>query len=70
MPHSKHKDHSHRHAEHGGRPRKYHKDWRLWLAVVLMLLGMVIYVVTLDESRPLGESDSKQPVPVIMPDAN
>ena len=57
-------DHDHRHAGHGHdhhtghshdhpRKRSFHKDWRLWVVVVLMLLGMVVYILTLDESmRP------------------
>lgn len=48
--------HEHPHGRHG---RKLHKDWRLWVAVVLMLLCMLIYILTLDESvgpntQPLG----------------
>lgn len=39
----------------------------MWLAVVLMLLGMLIYVVTLDESRLPGVSEPKLPVPAILP---
>lgn len=35
----------HHHASHG---RKLHKDWRLWLMVGLMLVGMAIYLLTLD----------------------
>ena len=30
--------------------RKLHKDWRIWLMVILMLVSMVIYVLSLDES--------------------
>lgn len=50
--------HSHHHAGHGhghGHPARkpFHKDWRLWAVVALMLLGIVVYVLTLDESvRP------------------
>jgi hypothetical protein len=34
------------HAKHHG--RKLHKDWRLWLMVILMLVAMAIYLLTLD----------------------
>jgi len=46
----------HHHAGHGhDGPRKkpFHKDWRLWVVVALMLLGIIVYILTLDESvRP------------------
>ncbi|AFM24526.1 hypothetical protein [Desulfomonile tiedjei] len=29
---------------------KFHKDWRVWLVVGMMLAAMCIYVLTLDES--------------------
>jgi len=30
--------------------RKWHKDWRTWLAVLLMLVAMARYVLSLDDS--------------------
>jgi hypothetical protein len=34
-----------------GKPRrKLHKDWRMWMAVILMLAAIMIYVLTLDDS--------------------
>jgi hypothetical protein len=44
---------SHRHvrednAESGH--KKFHKDWRVWLAVVIMLVAIIMYVLTLDDS--------------------
>jgi hypothetical protein len=30
--------------------RKLHKDWRVWLAVGIMLLAIITYVLTLDDS--------------------
>jgi ABC-type nickel/cobalt efflux system permease component RcnA len=30
--------------------RRLHKDWRLWVAVGLMLTAVLIYVLTLDEA--------------------
>jgi hypothetical protein len=39
-----------------------HKDWRMWVVVVLMLVGIFTYVMTMDEAvrpgAPVG-----QPVP-------
>jgi hypothetical protein len=41
--------HSHKHLN----DRKLHKDWRAWLALILMLAAIVIYVLTLDDSMVL-----------------
>jgi hypothetical protein len=30
--------------------RKLHKDWRMWMVVILMLAAIMIYVLTLDDS--------------------
>jgi hypothetical protein len=30
--------------------RKLHKDWRMWMAVILMLAAVMIYVLTMDDS--------------------
>jgi hypothetical protein len=30
--------------------RKLHKDWRLWVGVLLMLAAILTYVLTLDDS--------------------
>jgi hypothetical protein len=38
-----------------------HKDWRMWVVVVLMLVGILTYVMTMDEAmRPAGVG---QPMP-------
>jgi hypothetical protein len=29
---------------------KLHKDWRVWLALLLMLVAIVTYVLTLDDT--------------------
>jgi hypothetical protein len=34
----------------GPKGKKLHKDWRVWVAVILMLAAMIIYVLTLDDS--------------------
>jgi hypothetical protein len=39
-------NHSHKHSS----GRKVHKDWRVWLALLLMLGAIVMYVLTLDDS--------------------
>lgn len=51
------KNHNHEHgssSKHrsGLKPEKVqlHKDWRVWVGVGLMLLAMLVYVVTLDDS--------------------
>jgi hypothetical protein len=53
------KQHNHKHPESHLRARgdegesstkKLHKDWRVWLAVGIMLIAMITYVFTLDDS--------------------
>jgi hypothetical protein len=39
-------NHSHKHSS----GRRLHKDWRAWLALVLMLAAIITYVLTLDDS--------------------
>ncbi|MGO9570500.1 MAG: hypothetical protein ACLP5H_23460 [Desulfomonilaceae bacterium] len=44
---------SHRHArgsEGESSGKQFHKDWRVWLAVAIMLAATIIYVLTLDDS--------------------
>jgi hypothetical protein len=39
----------------------WHKDWRTWTVVALMLLAMATYIMTLDESEgPDGTPDQTQ----------
>ena len=61
-PHGYHKQE--KHTKH--RPRttanskkSVHKDWRVWVAVGLMLTAMIGYVVSMDES--LGPGDERVP---------
>jgi hypothetical protein len=39
-----HHDPRHRHVEPA--KRQFHKDWRVWLAVVVILVAMAVYVLT------------------------
>lgn len=51
-----HHGHSHSHS-HGHAPAKssgLHKNWKVWVVIGLMLLGMLIYIFTLDESIQPG----------------
>lgn len=41
--------HAHR-ANQEPHRRRIHKDWRLWVAIILMLAAILIYVFTLDDS--------------------
>jgi hypothetical protein len=49
-------DHNHEHAKHGHVNKgmsgnwQLHKDWRAWLAVILMVVAVVMYVLSLDDS--------------------
>jgi hypothetical protein len=72
MPKHKRK-HEHDHPHKGKHPvgngrrqpskKGLHQDWRTWTVVVLMIVGMVAYVFSLDESlRPFGGQESEVPV--------
>lgn len=42
--------------------RRAHKDWRLWLAVGLMLVAMLAYLMTMDEAvQPGGKVQGAVP---------
>jgi hypothetical protein len=43
--------HTHaRRAEEESGSKKFHKDWRVWLVIGIMLTAMITYVLTLDDS--------------------
>ena len=56
---SKPRDHEHPHHHTTWRP---HHDWRVWLAVLLMLALVGVYVMTMDLSWRPG-SGPTQPMP-------
>jgi hypothetical protein len=52
------------HHHHSPTPRSLHKDWRLWIAVALMLVAILTYVFTLDDSViPVVTTDKPLPTP-------
>jgi hypothetical protein len=41
--------------------KRAHRDWRIWVAVLLMIAGMIIYVMSEDlSSRPLSRPQQPQ----------
>ncbi len=66
--HHGHHDHD-SHGEHQGPPqdakaKMIHHDWRFWVAIGLMLLAMVAYVISFDESWwPRSGGKEKPEVP-------
>jgi hypothetical protein len=58
MSELEHHHHEHDHNQHHGHAHasvwRPHHDWRLWVAVALMLAGMVAYVCSMDESLRIG----------------
>ena len=64
---SKHKpkhehDHHHKGKHASGNVRRpdkkgLHKDWRSWVAVVLMIVAIVAYVLSMDDSMWRGGQD-------------
>jgi hypothetical protein len=61
--HSSSSEHEHHHEHrHGPLWRRLHRDWRVWLAVVLMLAAMFAYVMSNDESlQPGGQVRQSMP---------
>ena len=49
--------HHHNHPDHHEHSPKrgLHQDWRVWVAVVLMLGAMLVYVFSEDESDQPGQ---------------
>jgi len=59
----------HDHGDHQGHTHapspwwtRAHRDWKTWVVVGLMLLAMVVYIMTMDESIVPG-GGTQQPVP-------
>jgi hypothetical protein len=62
MNHGHHDHSNHHHQEKPG--RQFHKDWRLWLAVIAMLVALAVYVLTDNERlRPGPAQQPGEPVP-------
>ncbi|HTU26352.1 MAG TPA: hypothetical protein VMF30_13185 [Pirellulales bacterium] len=60
-----HGEHGHQHGEHGylehGRKAwRWHRDWRVYVVVILMLAGMFAYVMSLDESLRPGQPPQQE----------
>jgi len=58
MSHDKH-PHGHPHHDHqepkGPWWKHIHRDWRFWTGLIMMILALVAYVLSVDESlRPGG----------------
>jgi hypothetical protein len=56
--------HTHYQKEHGHKPywKRAHRDWKLWAAVLLILVAMGIYVRSNDLSlRPNGPPQQRVP---------
>jgi hypothetical protein len=57
-----HKHGTEHHQQHS-RKRPIHKDWRLWVGVGCMLLAMLAYVLTFDESIEPESNTAGERVP-------
>jgi hypothetical protein len=50
------KQHEHHRREEAAHKRPIHHDWRLWVAVLLMIAAMGIYIASMNESiQPDGK---------------
>ena len=56
MSHEHQHDHSghHNHQTHPKKVRPIHHDWKFWVAILLMLSGMLLYLMSDDESLQPG----------------
>jgi hypothetical protein len=64
--HSGHHHHNHEGHHHEEKPgRQFHKDWRIWLAVVVLLVALGIYVLT--NGEVLRPAPPPQPAPSTVP---
>ncbi|HUE15350.1 MAG TPA: hypothetical protein VMR25_14375 [Planctomycetaceae bacterium] len=52
----------HGHESHEKPRRQFHKDWRVWIGVILILTALGAYVLTNDEVLRPGRGP-QQPVP-------
>jgi hypothetical protein len=67
MDNSNERHHSHRGSESDGVQKEHrpywtraHKDWRFWLALILMIVAMGIYVMSEDLSMRPGSRPQEQ----------
>jgi hypothetical protein len=59
-----------KHHNHAASKKKgFHKDWRVWSVVVLMLGAMAIYVLSFDERFRIGGSPNSVNPPAAAPAA-
>jgi len=57
-------EHNKKHHDHRPYWKRAHRDWRVWVAVFLMLVGMIVYLMTND----LAWGPSSQPPPPVSGD--
>lgn len=50
------------HAPHPAPKKKPHQDWRIIVAAVVMMIAMIMYVLTMDESVVLDPMKPAAPV--------
>ncbi len=56
--------HTHYQKSHPHIPywKRAHRDWKFWVAVLIMLGAMAVYIVTVDLSmRPNGQTQQRVP---------
>lgn len=47
-------------VEHVKKKQELHKDWRTWTAVILMLVAMLAYILSEDESLAPGGGQQEE----------
>lgn len=63
------KQHKHNaeHQQHHSPKSAWHKDWRTWVVVGLMLAAMAVYVFSVDESVGPGATEGGVEEPISAP---
>jgi hypothetical protein len=59
-PHHGHGHNEHGHNEHSRKEWRWHRDWRTWVVVILMLAAMVGYVLSDNESLQPGKPQQQE----------
>ncbi len=66
MSKTQHK-HNPEHQQHPAPKSAWHKDWRTWVVVGLMLAAMAVYVFSVDESVDPGANEGGTEEPISAP---
>ena len=63
--HSEHHHDEHHHGSHHQQPyhKRFHRDWRVWVGVILMLAAIMAYVLSDNEALRFGRGPAQPQMP-------